>query len=365
MTLKLYNIFILFISLSLFSCATIVDDKSHEFQGKIVTNFNELVFERNFTDSIGEKSEVAFPEYDYRYLQIVNDSTISLLDYQRSYISFLDLNLNAISNLILPNAESIMMYNYVDSDTMWLYSFKSRSLQLHDNLINTEDEEPHFPTSYLLPLNSNGVYRTSHLSGKKFMVAYPIENDKEDDVIFRTLDLKSDSLIVIDSIKLSEILPIPKNTKNVSTVYDGEFISDNNSNTLAFKFRFTSGFILFDKTNGKYKYFKSTIDSMPPPTAEFVEISPSAKRLELTPNILYFPSSSIDNNYLYVLNYISDNADAIIDVYNLKLKGNYEKSLYVPTIDNGKKIISIDIINSTLFALYENQKLVKMKVNEL
>ncbi len=365
MTLKLYRLFLLLITLTSHSCATVVDDKSYEFRGKITTHFDKLIFERNFKDSLGEKSEVNFPEYDYGYVQVINDSTVSLLDYRRSYISFLDFDLKTISNLILPNAESIMMYNYVDSDTMWLYNFKTRSLQLHGNLINSEDDTPRFPTSYLLPENSNGVYRVSHLSGKKFMAAYPIDNEKEDDVIFRTLELDSDTLKVIDSIRLSEILPLSKSQKNISTVYDGEFVSDNYSNTLVFKFRFTSGFILFEKSNGKYKYVKNTIDSLPPPAAEFVEISPGAKRLELTPNILYFPSSTIDNNYLYVLNYISNDSDAIIDVYNLALKGSYEKSIYIPTINNGKKVISIDILNNTLFALYENQKLFKMKLYEL
>jgi len=362
---KINNIFSLFIALTICSCATVLDNKSSEFRGQILTHYDTLVFERNFKDTLGEISENIFSEYDFGHIQIIGDSTISLLDYGNSHISLLDFNLESVSNILLPDAKKIIMYNYVDSNTMWLYDFNSRSLQLHNNLIYKENETIRFPKSYLLPLNSNGVYRVSYLSNNKFIAAYPIDNEKEDDIIFYTLELESDSLKVIDSVKLSEILPLPKTIKYASSVYDGDFVSDSQNNNLVFKFRFTSGFIVFEKNTGKYKYVKKTIDSLPEPEAKYVDISPKAKRLELTPNKLFFPSNSIDNNYLYVLNYISDNSDAIIDVYNLDLNGIYERSIYVPTIDNGNRVLSIGIINKTLFALYENKKIVKMKLHEL
>jgi hypothetical protein len=322
-------------------------------------------FKRNYVDTLIEESKVRFDDFTLLSIKSVGDSMLGCLDYKNGKIHFLSshdfrtLSSFGHFNDSLNKHGEIMFFDFY-RDYLYMYNFTDRSIYKYVMAGKTLSDKFMLHKKTGIP-NNAGVYRAAYLNDNNIIWASP--NDKNGDLIF---SLRRDDFADSTSNKdysLSGLLKMSgRYNNNLSMSYDGYFISDWKSDYLVYMCSFTGYFIAFDKKTGSIKFDKKTIDQTPAPIASLVEIANGVRHLEIDPDIMFFPSSSLYNNKLYVLNFITPDNSASIDIYNLNADGQYVSSLVVPNISKDIRPESIAVLDNFLFVLYENQDIFKYKI---
>jgi hypothetical protein len=162
---------------------------------------------------------------------------------------------------------------------------------------------------------------------------------------------------------LNQLLNITKKEDYPGMAYDGNFITDNNSQYIIYYCSFAGIFFCFDKATGSFMYTAKTVDRTPAPKAAYVPITPKHKSLEISPNIMFFPSACMQGDKLYLLNTINEPRDYVADIYDLKSNGAYQESFFIP-LGKGKATPAGLVPDGKLFyILYRDQSIVKYAIN--
>ncbi|MFT4202667.1 MAG: hypothetical protein QM610_02020 [Chitinophagaceae bacterium] len=357
--MKVYSIFCLCICVIFApNCRRKIIDNSALYQGSVEIKFtgNESGYKWNFNryynNTLSIDTILNVKSKDITYLCALNDSILGGLDYKNGKLFFFSNNFKYLFSF---NAiKEVMGYQY-DNNRLYIYDFTNRTLKKFEPNVFRNSFD--LKASFIIPDNS-AVYRANQINDSLYIYAHPNKFTNDLDFIVCT----SNSEVSRKGI-VKEFLKI-KNIKHPELSLDGEFITASGSPFIVYACSFAGLFIVIDKNKGFIKYLSKTIDQTPIPKPSFVKISPNISHLEISPSIQFFPSASVRESTLFILNFINKNHDATVDLYNLSAGGKYMKSIYIPPLVSDDFPVSIAIQNNFLFALYKNDKIVKYKINE-
>jgi|GEM_PF-5775039 len=284
-------------------------------------------------------------------------NTLMGLNWRASKIYFLNDSLDVSSSWGAKGKEpgeneNILSYQCSGND-LYLYDFEQKALKKYGLQKSGYGLESYFDLK-----QQYAVYDACHLSGNKYLYLNPSDSAKGFDFIVMDSGRTLNRLPVLPAANLNSSIAYPQ------MVYDGDFVSSDDSRYTAYYCRFAGVFFWFDKQDLSRFSTASTIDHTPPPVAHNVEIAPKTFKLEVRPNIEFFTSAAIQGNGLYLLNAINLKHEFILDVYDLSQQGRYDHSIYVPSSSNVHPL-SIVVRDAWCYILYSNQSIARFSIEPL
>ncbi|NIG53352.1 hypothetical protein [Chitinophaga sp. Cy-1792] len=313
-------------------------------------------FSRNYTDTLAEVSRTEVASSSLLSIKQIDTTLMGALDFKNGTIHFLSAkDLRSLFTFSLHKRTQIMNYEYINNDLRF-YDFSDRRLKIFHRESNPTDQPDFKQISTRSIPASAAVFRAMFLTDSTTIHFQPNEKSADANFIIR-------NLFAGDSIKhnydLKEIIGTKDSVPGIELAYDGNFISASNSNYVVFHCSFTGFFIAFDKATGEFRYASKTVDQTPAPKAYYKEIAPGVQHQEISPNVTFFPGSSIDGNQLFLLNSINADKVPTVDIYDLSAGGKYRKSFYIPELDNKFPPMSIAVSGNVVSVMYRKSIIVK------
>lgn len=281
-----------------------------------------------------------------------------VLNYKHSEIQILDSALKVIGTFGKKGKDSMSQNDGIlhfdcEEGKLSLYDFGSKAVKQFDLKSGKL-------TDYSLFAHPAGIYRVGHLFGKRYVYVQP-RDSTDQDINFIFFD--SSETKVLRTYSLNKLLNITDRKEYPSMAYDGNFVTEAGSDYIVYYCSFGGNFICFSKHETGIAFSRKTIDKTPVPLAQYVEISPLHKALEISPNIMFFPDACLFKNKLYLLNNINSTKEYVADIYELSDNGAYDGSFFIPQSSSGKKPLSIAVSGEKIYVLYEDQKIVSYAID--